>query len=359
MAHYVGTSREAEKARRLQEEREKKRKEFEERIRKIKEENQEGLKRIDDAFQAHDSRAFDAFRASTVGLQTLEDFRQKRMLLDENEKRALEKKEAAARALRAKKEEERKRKLQALSFSIDEEGEEEVAPSKSASSGEGAGKKRKAEEDGKEQADKKEEEGSSSNSNSNGEQQQKKKRKKDPTADTSFLPDEERERQARELRKQLEEEYMKEQERIKQELIEVTYSYWDGTGHRRTIKVPKGTRIDQFLEKCRKELSEQFHELRGMNAENLMYIKEDLIIPHHYTFYDLIVTKARGKSGPLFHFDVHDDVRLVQDVRIEKDESHAGKIVTRAWYERNKHIFPASRWEVYDPSVKYDKYTIR
>lgn len=29
----------------------------------------------------------------------------------------------------------------------------------------------------------------------------------------------------------------------------------------------------------------------------------------HYSFYDLIVTKARGKSGPLFHFDVHDDVR--------------------------------------------------
>ena len=27
-------------------------------------------------------------------------------------------------------------------------------------------------------------------------------------------------------------------------------------------------------------------------------------------------------------------------------------------YERNKHIFPASRWEVYDPHVKRDRYTI-
>lgn len=27
-------------------------------------------------------------------------------------------------------------------------------------------------------------------------------------------------------------------------------------------------------------------------------------------------------------------------------------------YERNKHIFPASRWEVYDPQKKWDKYTI-
>ena len=27
-------------------------------------------------------------------------------------------------------------------------------------------------------------------------------------------------------------------------------------------------------------------------------------------------------------------------------------------YERNKHIFPASRWGVYDPQKKWDKYTI-
>ncbi len=40
----------------------------------------------------------------------------------------------------------------------------------------------------------------------------------------------------------------------------------------------------------------------------------------HYTFYDFIVNKARGKSGPLFSFDVHDDVRLVNDASVEKDE---------------------------------------
>ena len=34
-----------------------------------------------------------------------------------------------------------------------------------------------------------------------------------------------------------------------------------------------------------------------------------MILSQHFTFYDLIVTKARGKSGPLFHFDVHDDIR--------------------------------------------------
>ena len=61
----------------------------------------------------------------------------------------------------------------------------------------------------------------------------------------------------------------------------------------------------------------------------LMYVKEDLIIPHHISFYDLISTKARGKSGPLFHFDVHEDIRTQNDARIEKDESHAGARVAR------------------------------
>lgn len=39
-------------------------------------------------------------------------------------------------------------------------------------------------------------------------------------------------------------------------------------------------------------------------------------------------------------------------------KSHAGKVVLRSWYEKNKHIFPASRWEPYDPEKKWDKYTV-
>jgi len=141
-------------------------------------------------------------------------------------------------------------------------------------------------------------------------------------------------------------------------MIEVTYSYWDGTGHRRVTQVNKGTTMAKFLEQIKRELSDEFRELRSCPVDNLLYVKEDLIIPHHYSFHDLIVSKARGKSGPLFHFDVHEDVRTMADARIEKDESHAGKVVERHWYEKNKHIFPASRWEVYDPARKFEKYTI-
>jgi protein FAM50 len=50
----------------------------------------------------------------------------------------------------------------------------------------------------------------------------------------------------------------------------------------------------------------------------------------HYTFYDFIVNKARGKSGPLFSFDVHDDVRMLHDATKERDEvclTGAGSVV--------------------------------
>lgn len=32
-----------------------------------------------------------------------------------------------------------------------------------------------------------------------------------------------------------------------------------------------------------------------------------------------------GKSGPLFNFDVNEDVRIKSDASVEKNESHAGQ----------------------------------
>lgn len=179
---------------------------------------------------------------------------------------------------------------------------------------------------------------------------------KNPFIDTTFLPDREREQREAELKAKLLADWQAEQERIKAEEIEITYSFWDGSGHRKTTTMTKGATIQSFLAQVRTEFP---RELRGVSVENLLYIKEDLIIPAHYTFYDLIVTKARGKSGPLFHFDVHDDVRLLSDARVEKDESHAGKVCERRWYEANKGTFPASRWEVFDPDKTFEKFTIR
>lgn len=187
----------------------------------------------------------------------------------------------------------------------------------------------------------------------------KKTSKKDPTVDTSFLPDKARDQQVQQAKAKLEREWKDQQQKMQQEQLEITYSYWDGSGHRRSVVCQKGDSIGGFLEKVRGNLAKEFKELGSVGADALLYVKEDLIIPQDLTFYDLIATKARGKSGPLFHFDVHDDVRVgAIDTRLEKDESHPGKVVERRWYDRNKHIFPASRWELYDPQNEYGSYTI-
>jgi protein FAM50 len=182
---------------------------------------------------------------------------------------------------------------------------------------------------------------------------------KDPSVRTDFLPDAERSQREDEERSRLKAEWLLLQEKKKNEEIEVVYSYWDGSGHRRSVTFKKGTSIGRFLESCRDQLKESFPELRGISSESLIYVKEDVIIPHNFSFFDLIEAKARGKSGPLFQFDVHEDIRLVSDARVEKDESHPGKVVERRWYEKNKHVFPASRWETYEVGKVFETYTIK
>ncbi|PVV05242.1 hypothetical protein BB560_000243 [Smittium megazygosporum] len=179
--------------------------------------------------------------------------------------------------------------------------------------------------------------------------------KKDPYVNTSFLPDKQRDELIAEKREIFRSEWLQEQERIKNEEITVAFSYWDGSGHRYSVSCKKGDSISTFLEKSKLVA----HQIRGANVENLMFIKEDLIIPHHYTFYDFIVNKVRGKSGPLFNFTAYEDIRLVNDATVEKQDSHVGKICERHWYERNKHIFPANRWELYNPELTYGPYTIK
>ena len=65
----------------------------------------------------------------------------------------------------------------------------------------------------------------------------KKRFAKNPGVDTSFLPDREREERERIEREELRKEWLAEQERVKAEVIEITYSYWDGSGHRKSVEV--------------------------------------------------------------------------------------------------------------------------
>jgi len=277
------------------------------------------FKCLNDGFGGNSSADFleEEFKKQTVGLVSAEEFKAKRKAIDEiilnQSKNGKEGKMRLQRKVQTKK----------LSFQDDEDADE-------------------------------------LGSGSDGDDDEKPFSKgsfgKDPSVNTSFLYDARREADMQRKKQDLIKEYHGDQEKSKKEKLEVTYSYWDGSGHRRNTVVDKGFTIGQFLAKSKKELEKtDFPELRTTTLDSLMYVKEDLIVPHNITFYDLIKERARGKSGPLFNFGAIEEIG-VGGKKIEKDESHAGKIVDRKWYERNKHIFPASRWEQYDKSKQYDAY---
>jgi len=338
MAHYKGAASEAGRAMQLKKKREKALEELEHRKKKIEEELK--LHNIENKFATHYDAIEQQLKSSTIGLVTLDEMKAKQEDVVKERERQLAKKQREKdlekqKEIEAKKAEKKKQRQQIRALSFNPEDDEDENDD---------------DDEAKEISDEEEEEFIPPI--------KKKKLGKNPDVDTSFLPDREREEEENRLREELRQEWVGKQDKLKNEEIGITFSYWDGSGHRRTVRMKKGNSIHQFLQKCLEMLRKEFNELRAVTADQLMYVKEDLIIPHHYTFYDFIVTKARGKSGPLFSFDVHDDIRLVSDATVEKDESHAGKVLMRSWYERNKHIFPASRWEPYDPEKNYEKYTI-
>ncbi|GAV77444.1 XAP5 domain-containing protein [Cephalotus follicularis] len=331
---YVGTAQDAVRIRRLEKQREAERRKMEELKTKSASGNgQPGLLQ----FGSSTSEKLEtAFKKETVGLVTREQYVEKRVnirnKIEEEEKEKLQKLQQEEEALQLQKRKARKiRGNSRLSFADDFENGTE------------------AEEEDEEDVEAKSPESKRLARGFLG---------KDPTVETSFLPDSEREAEEQAERERLRKQWLHEQEQIRNEPLEITYSYWDGAGHRRVLQLRKGDTIGEFLRAVQQQLAPEFREIRTTSVENLLYVKEDLIIPHQHSFYELIVNKARGKSGPLFHFDVHEDVRTIADATIEKDESHAGKVVERHWYEKNKHIFPASRWEIYDPTRKWERYTI-
>ena len=70
-------------------------------------------------------------------------------------------------------------------------------------------------------------------------------------------------------REKLRAEWEEKQERIKSEEINITYSYWDGSGHRRQIKLKKGNTIQQFLHKALDTLRKDFNDLKPVRLVGL------------------------------------------------------------------------------------------
>lgn len=368
MAHYKGAASEGGRAAQLMKKREIELQDMEFRKKKIEEELK--LHNIENKFATHYDAVEQQLKTSTIGLVTLDQMKAKQEdIVREREKNLALKKDEKDKELQkemeARQQEKNKqmKQINSLSFAFDDDEEEEEDEEEE----DKKPCKTKASVEDKDAAAAEEEVVPSGSAgvkkrwtDESGESSVANKRiRKNPDVDTSFLPDREREEEENQLREELRQQWVSQQTTLKEQEIPVTFSYWDGSGHRKNLAMKKGHTIYQFLQKCLEMLRKDFSELKTVMADQLMYVKEDLILPHHYSFYDFIVTKARGKSGPLFQFDVHDDIRMISDATKEKEESHAGKVLTRAWFERNKHIFPASRWEPFDPTKVYDKYTIK
>lgn len=273
MAHYKGAASEAGRAMQLMKKRELQAQEVEFRKKKIEEELK--VRNIENKFASHYDAVENQLKSSTIGLVTLDEMKAKQedIVREREQKLALKKEEKHReknRILEAKEalKDKQKKQIQALSFNLD------------------------AEEDpySKEGSDS---EDHISENWKNEIEPAKKKIKKNPFVDTSFLPDREREEQENKLREQLRQEWQIKQAQLKDENINITYSYWDGSGHRKTLVMKKGHSIYQFLQKCLEMLRPEFTELKTVTADQLMYVKEDLILPQHYTFYDFIVTKVQ------------------------------------------------------------------
>ena len=202
-------------------------------------------------------------------------------------------------------------------------------------------------------------------------------------------------------REQLRKDFLLMQDAVKATEIVIPFVFYDGTnipGGR--CKVKKGDQVWLFLDRGRKvgaergvgggEKSVSRKEWARVGVDDLILVRGEVIIPHHYEIYHFIVNKTVGPNGKqLFDYastmEIHDPqgpfesdetydpisvpsktkiknngqaTEADQDLEGADDNPTFTKVVDRRWYERNKHIFPASVWEEYDPGKDYSN-TIR
>ncbi|KAF2471963.1 XAP5-domain-containing protein [Lindgomyces ingoldianus] len=181
---------------------------------------------------------------------------------------------------------------------------------------------------------------------------------------------------------------------VKATEVVIPFVFYDGTnipGGR--CRVKKGDHIWLFLDKARKVGAElgvggdkSRRDWARVSVDDLMLVRGELILPHHYEFYHFLSNKVVGFNGPVFEYsdqptqatptasdsnptrsaeydplERHDRSKekdtAIPDAELEgfHDDATITKVVDRRWYERNKHIFPASVWEEYNPDKDISK----
>lgn len=241
MAYYKGAASEGGRAAQLMKRRELAQQEVEFRKKKIEEDLK--VSNIENKFAAHYDAVEQQLKSSTIGLVTLDEMKAKQEdIVREREKKLAQKKEEKdkekLKALEAKlaEKDRQKRQIQALSFDPDDEPDGDDA-----NDGDEGSEKESEKEDVKEEL--------TVVKRSWKEQVPSgvKKIRKNPDVDTSFLPDREREERDNRLREELRQEWAMKQATLKDQEITITFSYWDGSGHRKSVAMKKGRDLPRDL----------------------------------------------------------------------------------------------------------------
>ncbi|KAI1462997.1 XAP5-domain-containing protein [Daldinia caldariorum] len=185
-------------------------------------------------------------------------------------------------------------------------------------------------------------------------------------------------------RETLRREFLMRQESVKLTEIAIPFVFYDGTDiPGGVVRVKKGDFIWVFLDKSRKvgadlgvgEKANARREWARVGVDDLMMVRGNIIIPHHYDFLFFIMNKTVGPTGKLL-FDYVSEVSesvlpkdladgqavkasntqpAISSLEGASDDPTFTKVVDRRWYERNKHIYPASVWQEFDPEKDYQK----
>ncbi|KAL3479332.1 XAP5, circadian clock regulator-domain-containing protein [Aspergillus californicus] len=186
-----------------------------------------------------------------------------------------------------------------------------------------------------------------------------------------------------EARESLRKEFLSMQEAVKSTEILIPFVFYDGTNiPAGTAKVKKGDHVWLFLDRCRKVGAElgvsntsgaskgrkyNRREWARVSVDDLMLVKGDVIVPHHYELYYFIANSVPSFSkngGLLFDYSNKPPPLSTDDplYRPSIEQLEGGdrdptltKVVDRRWYERNKHIFPASLWREYEPGPEFEE----
>ncbi|KAH8163340.1 hypothetical protein CIB48_g4907 [Xylaria polymorpha] len=192
-------------------------------------------------------------------------------------------------------------------------------------------------------------------------------------------------------RETLRRQFLARQERVKATEIAIPFVFYDGANiPGGTVRVKKGDFVWQFLDKSRKvgadlgvgEKANARREWARVGVDDLMMVRGNVVIPHHYDFIFFIMNKTLGPNGAvLFNYDaeaagprpeqpIADRGQApwpptatalssaitqtpIDSLEGASDDPTWTRVVDRRWYERNKHIYPASMWQDFDPEKDY------